>query len=113
MKKRLPVKLMTIAILSAVLSVGCAGQASKEGGKTASKASPEAIAAIENAAEAIAAAKANDWIWRDTEAYLQEARVAANKGDNDTAVQLAEKARFQAEAAIIQYNYEEDHPRGL
>lgn len=113
MKKRLPVKLMTIAILSIVLSVGCAGQANKEGGKAASKASPQAMAAIENAAEAIEAAEANDWIWRDTETFLQEAREAAKKGDNNMAIKLAEKARFQAEAAIIQYNYETNHPRGL
>lgn len=112
MNKRVSVKLLTIALLSTVLSVGCAGHSSKES-HSAPKASPEAMAAIDNAKEAIQAAKENDWIWRDTESYLQQAQAAADKGDNDTAIELAETARYQAEAAIIQYNYEKNHPRGL
>lgn len=113
MKNRFPVKLLTIAILSTVLSVSCAGQATKESAGTVSKASPEALAAIKNASDAIKDAKANDWIWRDTESFLKEAQQAADTGDNATAIELADKARFQAEAAVIQYNYEKDHPRGL
>ena len=113
MKKRLPVKLLATAIFSTVLSVSCAEQATKEGGGKSSKASPEAMAAIQNAADAIKAAKSNDWIWRDTETFLKQAQEAANKGENDTAIELAEKAEFEAEAAVIQYNYEKTHPRGL
>jgi hypothetical protein len=71
------------------------------------------MTAIANASEAIDMAKANDWIWRDTESILDEARAAAASGDNDTAVRLAEEARLQAENAVIQYNYEKAHPRGL
>ena len=114
MKKRLPVKLLTIALLSMLFNIGCAGHHDK--GSTASpasSASPEAIAAIKNASDAIQSAKANDWIWRDTEAFLKEAQAAADKGDNATAIKLAEKAKFQAESAVIQYNYEKTHPRGL
>lgn len=113
MKKHLPVMLLTTALLSTVLGVSCAEQATKAGGGTASKASPEAMTAIKNAADAIKAAKANDWIWRDTESFLKEAEAAAKKGENQQAIELADKAKFQAESAVIQYNYEREHPRGL
>lgn len=110
MKIRLPVKLLATSLLSLWLVNGCADQAMKNSG---SKASPEAMAAITNAEDAIKAAKANDWIWRDTEDFLKEAKEAADKGDNDSAILLAKKAQFQAEAAVIQYNHEKDNPRGL
>ena len=58
-------------------------------------------------------ANQNDWIWIDTEDLLKEARAAADSGNNAKAIDLANKAKFQAEAAIIQYNHEKDHPRGL
>jgi hypothetical protein len=110
MKTRLPVKLLATALLSLWLVNGCAGQASKSSG---SKASPEAMAAIANAADAIKAANDNDWIWVNTEDFLKQAQEAADKGDNETAISLAGKAQFEAEAAVTQYNYEKTHPRGL
>jgi hypothetical protein len=112
MKKRLPVKLLTITVLSAALTVGCASSGNGGSGGAA-KASPEAVAAIKNAGDAITAAKANDWIWRDTEKFLKQAQEAADKGDNGAAIKLADKARFEAEAAVIQYNHEKNNPRGL
>ena len=110
MKTRLPVKLLTVAVLSTALSVGCAAQQTKE---SASMASPEATAAIAAASAAIKKAKANDWVWRDTEKFLSEAQQAADKGDTATAVKLANKAKFQAEAAVIQYNHEKSISRGI
>lgn len=110
MKIRLPVKLLTSALLSLWLVNGCADQSVKTSG---SKASAEATTAIANASDAIKAAKANDWLWRDTEKFLKQAQEAADKGDNDTAITLAGKAQFEAEAAVIQYNYENTNPRGL
>lgn len=110
MKKSLPAELLTIALLSTALNIGCAGQQSKDAAGTSSKASSEAIT---DASDAIAAANANKWIWRDTEKFLQQAQEAANKGDNATAIKLANKAKAQADDAVIQYNYEKDHPRGL
>jgi len=110
MKIRLPVKLLTSALLSLWLVNGCADQSMKTAG---SKANAEAMTAITNASDAIKAAKSNNWIWVNTESLLKEAQEAANKGDNDTAIVLAGKAQFEAEAAVIQYNYEKDHPRGL
>ncbi len=110
MKTRLPVKLLTSALLSIWLVNGCADQSVKTAG---SKASAEAMAAIANANDAIKAAKSNDWIWVNTEDFLKQAQEAADKGDNDTAIALAGKAQFEAEAAVLQYNHEKANPRGL
>ncbi len=111
MKLRLPVKLLTVALLSSALSIGCAAQQAKE--SSTATASPEATAAIAGASAAIKKAKANDWIWRDTEKFLKQAQAAADKGDTATAVKLANKAKFQAEAAVIQYNHEMSISRGF
>jgi hypothetical protein len=113
MKRRLSAKLLAIALLTVGLNAGCAESPKKEAAEPASKASPEATAAIANATGAIEMAKANDWIWRDTEQFLKEAQAAADAGDNTTAIKLANKAKYQAEAAVIQYNHEKNNPRGL
>jgi len=110
MKIRLPVKLLTTALLSLWLVNGCADQSVKTSG---SKANAEATAAIANASDAIKAANANNWIWVNTEDFLKQAQEAADKGDNDAAIALAGKAQFEAEAAIAQYNLETTKPRGL
>lgn len=112
MKTSFHVKLLSTALLSLWLTSGCAGHSAKSE-DTASKASPEATAAIANASDAISMANSNNWIWRDTESILGEAKKAAAAGDNAKAVSLADMAKFQAEAAIQQYNYEKTHPRGL
>ena len=114
MKTCLPVKLMTTALLSLWLVSGCADQQTRQSSATpATQASPEAMAAIASANTAIKKAKTNDWIWRDTEKFLKQAQSAADKGDNSTAIKLANKAKEQAELAVIQYNHEKAHPRGL
>jgi flagellar basal body L-ring protein FlgH len=110
MKIRLPVKLLTVALLTSALSIGCSAQQSKG---SASMASPEATAAIAAAGAAIKNAKANNWLWRDTEKFLKEAQEAADKGDTATAVKLANKAKFEAEAAVNQYNLEMSTTRGF
>lgn len=110
MKTRSTAKLLATALLSLWLVNGCADQATKS---AASSASPEATAAIAGATDAIMAAKKNDWIWRDTEKFAKQAQEAADKGDNATAIKLANKAKFQAESAVSQFNYEKANPRGL
>jgi hypothetical protein len=110
MKTRFPTKLWSIAILSIVLATGCAQFSAQA---PATKASPEAAAAIADANAAIKAAKANKWIWRDTEKFAKEAKEAADKGDNSAAIKLANKAKAQAEDAIAQYKYEMANPRDL
>ncbi|MGB5180136.1 MAG: hypothetical protein WBP44_15575 [Gammaproteobacteria bacterium] len=112
MKTSFHVKLLTTALLSLWLTGGCADQSTKSE-PAAAKASPEATAAIANANDAIAIAKSNDWIWRDTESFLGKAKEAAAAGDNAKAITLADKARFEAEAAVKQYNFETTHQRGL
>jgi hypothetical protein len=112
MKTRFHVKLLSTALLSLWLTGGCADQSAKSE-TAATKASPEATAAIANASDAIAIANSNDWIWRDTESFLDKAREAAGAGDNAKAITLADKAKFEAEAAVEQYNHETTHQRGL
>ena len=111
MKTRTHVKLLLSAILSMWLINGCAEQATES--DSGSKASSEVTAAIASANSAIKAAKANNWIWRDTEKFAKQAQEAANKGDNAAAIKLANKAKFQAEGAVTQYKFEKANPRGL
>ena len=109
MKTSFHVKLLSTALVSLWLVSGCASSSSNSG----PKASADATSAIGNANDAIKAAKANDWIWRDTEKFVQQATEAAAAGDDAKAIKLANQARFQAEAAVEQYNLETTHPRGL
>ena len=108
MKTSFNVKLLSTALLSLWLINGCASNSSNGG-----SASAEATTAIANANAAIMSAKGNDWIWRDTEKFVKQAQEAAAAGDNAKAITLADKARFQAEAAVEQYNMETTHQRGL
>jgi hypothetical protein len=111
MKTRFPLRLLSTALLSFWLISGCADQSTKTA--SSSMESPEAAAAIAAANQAIKEAKANNWIWRDTEKFVKQAEAAAEKGDNAVAIKLANKAKQQAELAVAQYNYEKSHPRGL
>mgnify|MGYP003572229058 FL=1 len=113
MKKRSTAKLLAIALFTVGLNAGCAESPKKDDASAASQASPEATTAIANASVAIKMAEANEWIWRDTEMFLKEAQAAADKGDNATAIKLANKAKYQAEAAVIQFNHEKNNPRGI
>lgn len=113
MKPSLPVKLLSTVVLSLWLVNGCADKGSMYSTASASKATPEAVAAITAANKAIKAARANKWIWRDTEKFAEQAQAAADKGDNKTAIKLANKAKGQAELAIKQYEHEKANPRGL
>jgi len=108
MKTSFNAKLLSTALLSLWLINGCASNSSNGG-----SASSEATTAIANANAAIKSAKGNDWIWRDTEKFVKQAKESADAGDNAKAIKLADKARFQAEAAVEQYNMETTHQRGL
>jgi hypothetical protein len=112
MKTRFSYRLLSTTILSLLLVTGCSYFSSKPS-EPASKASPEAVAAIASANAAIKNAKANNWIWVNTEKFAAEAQAAADKGDNAVAVKLANKAKAEAENAVAQYNYEKAHPRGM
>ena len=109
MKTSFHVKLLSTALLSLWLVNGCASNSSNGG----SNANADATTAITNANDAIKIAKGNNWIWRDTEKFVTQASEAAAAGDNAKAIKLANKAQFQAEAAVEQYNFETTHQRGL
>jgi hypothetical protein len=114
MKTRFSLKVTVAAFLSMWLATtGCAQQPAATAKEPASMASPEATAAIASANAAIKTAKANNWIWRDTEQFAAEAQAAADKGENDVAIKLANMARKEAENATAQFNYENSHPRGM
>ena len=80
MKNRTSAKLFAAILLTVGLNAGCADNPKKDDASAASNASPEATAAITDAADAIKMAKANNWIWRDTEQFLKEAQAAADAG---------------------------------
>ena len=111
MKPSFTVKLLSTVILSLWLVNGCAEKATKP--SASGNASPEAVAAIGAANDAIKKAKANNWIWRDTEKFAKQAQQAADKGDNAAAIKLANKAKTQADDAVKQHEYEMANPRGL
>jgi hypothetical protein len=69
-------------------------------------ADPAATEAIDAARASIAAAKANDWIWRDTEKTLKQAEEAAAAGDSKKAIALANTAKNEADLAVEQYKIE-------
>ena len=92
-------------ILAGSLAVGCALPLS------ATAASIDQ--ALSQAEAAIGEAKANNWIWRDTEKFFNEAQAAAHKGDKDKALKLANKAREQAEDALKQYQLEKEKDRSI
>lgn len=109
---------MGIVVLSMGLVAGCAQQQQKpEAEPTAAKQTdPKAEAAakaIADAKDAIAKAKDNHWLWRDTENFLKEAEKAYKEGKYDEAVKLANKAKDQANLAVEQYQKEQQMDRGL
>jgi hypothetical protein len=113
MKKSFATRLLSITALPLLLLAGCSYFQTKSSDAASNKASPEAVAAIAGANAAIKNAKANNWIWVNTEKFATEAQTAADKGDNAVAIKLANKARAEAENAIAQYNFENAHPRGM
>jgi len=96
-------QLVSLAIVLGLV-VGCASTPPEETGDK----NAEVTQAIDAAKAAIAKAKAVDWIWRDTEKYLKQAENEANAADGQKslAIQLANKARDQADMAVNQYYLE-------
>ena len=96
-------QLVSLAIVLGLV-VGCASTPPEETGDK----NAEVTQAIDAAKAVIAKAKAVDWIWRDTEKYLKQAENEANAADGQKslAIQLANKARDQADMAVNQYYLE-------
>lgn len=107
-----------IVVLSVGLVAGCAQQQQKPepAAAPAEQKDPKAEAAkkaIADAKDAIAKAKANNWIWRDTEKMLKKAEEAYKEGKYDDAIKQAKKAEKQAQLAVEQYQQEQNMDRGL
>ena len=104
MKRILSGKTLVTIVLALGLVAGCATTPQEQ---PAPEGPSEVTKAIDNAKSAIATAKSLGWIWRDTEKFLSDAEAAASKGDDATAIKLANKARSEAELAVNQYYLEE------
>ncbi len=112
MNKFSMVRSASMLVLSAGLVAGCSyfsgdksAKADAAGVKTAAV-DPAASAAIAAAKTSIDAANGNNWIWRDTEAELQQAEDAAAAGDSKKAIELANTAKNEADLAVEQYKIE-------
>ncbi|MEJ2406503.1 MAG: LysM peptidoglycan-binding domain-containing protein [Candidatus Thiodiazotropha sp.] len=90
------------ALIAIILSiaVGCASTPQEQ--QPAEDPVAMAQAAIADAKAANEKAKAAGAAWRDTDDMIAEAEKALADGDTGTAIQLAEKARRQAENALSQ-----------
>lgn len=108
MRLMLPAKFLSISLLAVGLMAGCATQPKQE--PTDTGPSTAVTQALDAASAAMDNAKALDWIWRDTEDFYAAAEEAAEKGDDATAIKLANKAREQAEDAVNQYYLEKAKP---
>lgn len=103
-------KLAGISALLVGSMVACgAAQKPGEGGQV--KASEATMAAIAEAKAEIEKAKANKWLWRDTEEFVKKAEEAAGKGEEETAIKLANKAKTEAMLAQKQFELEQNQDR--
>ena len=88
-------------VVAAIFAVnGCSLFSSGGGGGSSN---PEVNAAISAAEAAVKKANSVDGLWRDTSSkFLKNAKAAAAKGDDATALKLAKKAKFEAEMGFKQ-----------
>ncbi len=99
-----------IAVLALGVTIGCTQQQQKPAPSDQPSAAELAIKA---AKEALKKAEAVGFAWRDTGKLIKKAEEALKKGDEKTALKLANKARFEGEAALRQYNYEQGIDRSI
>ncbi|MCI0506794.1 MAG: SoxXA-binding protein [Gammaproteobacteria bacterium] len=102
--KKIAIVVATLFIVSGCSMFG--GQPSEE--KAAAGGSPEVEAAIKEAEAAIKKADSAGGEWRDTSSkILKDAKAAAAKGDNKTALKLAKEAKFEGEMGYQQAKEQE------
>ena len=111
MKKTEFLKLAVVAALSTGLVAGCASDSADEPAPstdTQAQAGPSAEAknAIYSAKIKLARAEKLGYAWSYTGNMIKEAEKAAAAGDNEKAIQLANKASEEADDAIAQYHSE-------
>ncbi len=112
MKKTDFFKLAAVAVLSTGLMAGCASDSTEEPAPAADTQpaqtgpSPAAKNAIYSAKIKLARAEKLGYAWSYTGDMIAAAEKAAAAGDNDKAIELANKASEEAEDAIAQYHSE-------
>jgi hypothetical protein len=91
-----------LAVLTgAMLLLGCAGiNAGSDSGKKSID--PSVQKAIDNAVAANKQAASIGYEWRDAEELIDDAKKAAEAGDNDKALSLANEARSEGDLAYEQ-----------
>jgi len=99
-----------IVVLALGVTIGCTQQQKPA---PAAEQLSAAELAIKAAKDAYKKAKSVGYAWRDTGKIIKKAEAALKKGDEKTALKLANKARFQGEAAVKQHNYEQGVDRSL
>jgi len=98
---------MTMKQIYLISLLVLAGACSNPGTKSLSAPSSSYTEAHAAAVAAIELAYANGHAWSSSEVLLAEGAAAAEVGDNDLAIELADRARVQAELSIQQANFEE------
>jgi nucleoid-associated protein YgaU len=96
---RTTARLFSVALLSLGLITGCASTGETDDAALAEQ-------AIAEAKTANAEAKALNYEWRDTGALIEQAEEKYDAADYQAAIDLANKAKAQAEEAIRQANAE-------
>ena len=91
----LKIRLATLLLASALVSVSCAAKSPKQDTAPAD----QAISAAEAARKKAASVGGE---WRDTGKLIKKAKAAAEKGDSEKAVKLATEARKQGELGYQQ-----------
>jgi len=99
MTMQIPARLFFVALLSLGLITGCASTDESSDSMTAEE-------AISAAKAANAEAKAANYEWRDTGKLISQAEKALADGDEEGAIELANKAAAQAEIAVAQADAE-------
>lgn len=97
-------RLICFSVFVLIIATGCSFRGGFGG-------SSSAKSAIKQAEASVAKAKANKWVWRDTEKLLKKAKEVAKQGDDTTAIKLANQVKEQAEIAIKQFEYEKSQDR--
>jgi uncharacterized protein YceK len=104
--KKLAISLVTIFALS---GCGLFDSNTSGGGSESAGASSEVKAAIAAAEAAIKKSASVGGEWRDAEKkILKKAKAAASKGDNETALKLAKRAKFEGEMGYQQAMEQKD-----
>lgn len=112
MNKTKLLKFAAVAVLSTGLAAGCASDSKQDPAPAIEEVqapagpSAEAKNAIYSAKIKLARAEKLGYSWRDTSKMIEDAEKAAAAGENDKAIDLANRASEQAEDAIAQYHTE-------